>query len=741
METIFKDIRDKLDIEEILETECLDSESQRRFWKITGLNSIDQTEEHYLLYDCSEQGYEFEFEKYKNQISKQDDFCHLVMIFQSWEHEWEVRERAYEKLNVAKNRKELFKWFNEKIAYYKEIDTEIMLELEEDGINYLEYISEDGELLSGRIYNVSLNELKKIFNVTGKDLFKRNVRFGLKNNSTGDKIQLKFKEYIKIGLYLLWIKANKSDENNTQIKEIFDIKNDFKIRIPENFWFYHNGVTLFCYNQNIDFSGNHIKLNPKNVSVINGAQTLTNFFQGIKRLPLEFEIACQEIIEDEGKAQQLIRFFYKNISDVVDRIRVKTVFIEGTEKFVKPITYGLNTQIPIVDEDIISDSMAVEKINKILRSQRMKIVKAGEDNDIEIQFSVLDFVKKYLIVKKEPGKSKNLRKKELKDIIQKLAGTVENQDNLWVEELRDVMFVEEWWKETKIAREENIDSSNGVDEENINKYGKNYFQSYVLCEKNEDTELDTEYLMTLFNKFVHDFKNMKNNLEMSDFKKDELFKEYQKRKNQKESEECDIESPDEIANINLEKLREEINRNKNSVYTIHRSIDKFLETKKINLSYFRVIATENNKVKEAFPFPNATFNELYNSDEYKNYTDLLFAKEVNKQFAAFIIEWENINNKKAVKYIRFIPDFSFKQYSENAQCVYNKTVQAFKDGDEKEFPQIKEDLSFHIRPKAINSEDTFEFTNGMWITKRTFWANRKTMNEIIGEHRNEEELR
>ena len=247
METIFKDIRDKLDIEEILETECLDSESQRRFWKITGLNSIDQTEEHYLLYDCSEQGYEFEFEKYKNQISKQDDFCHLVMIFQSWEHEWEVRERAYEKLNVAKNRKELFKWFNEKIAYYKEIDTEIMLELEEDGINYLEYISEDGELLSGRIYNVSLNELKKIFNVTGKDLFKRNVRFGLKNNSTGDKIQLKFKEYIKIGLYLLWIKANKSDENNTQIKEIFDIKNDFKIRIPENFWFYHNGVTLFCF--------------------------------------------------------------------------------------------------------------------------------------------------------------------------------------------------------------------------------------------------------------------------------------------------------------------------------------------------------------------------------------------------------------------------------------------------------------------------------------------------------------
>ena len=45
----------------------------------------------------------------------------------------------------------------------------------------------------------------------------------------------------------------------------------------------------------------------------------------------------------------------------------------------------------------------------------------------------------------------------------------------------------------------------------------------------------------------------------------------------------------------------------------------------------------------------------------------------------------------------------------------------------------------HVRPKAANSEDTFEFTNGLQITKRTFWANRETINELIQLYVNEKE--
>lgn len=50
---------------------------------------------------------------------------------------------------------------------------------------------------------------------------------------------------------------------------------------------------------------------------------------------------------------------------------------------------------------------------------------------------------------------------------------------------------------------------------------------------------------------------------------------------------------------------------------------------------------------------------------------------------------------------------------------------AFKTGDEAMFPKMGAGLKFHVRPKAINGDDTFEFTNGAQITKRSFWANQE----------------
>lgn len=46
-------------------------------------------------------------------------------------------------------------------------------------------------------------------------------------------------------------------------------------------------------------------------------------------------------------------------------------------------------------------------------------------------------------------------------------------------------------------------------------------------------------------------------------------------------------------------------------------------------------------------------------------------------------------------------------------------------------PKVKDNISFHIRPKAVNASDTFEFTDGTFQTKRTFWANRTLIQEII----------
>ncbi|MCB7430351.1 hypothetical protein LI224_18675, partial [Erysipelatoclostridium ramosum] len=53
------------------------------------------------------------------------------------------------------------------------------------------------ETLEGYIYNLSLYELKKLYNITGDELFKKNVRKGLRKSITIDNIIKSFNDYIK----------------------------------------------------------------------------------------------------------------------------------------------------------------------------------------------------------------------------------------------------------------------------------------------------------------------------------------------------------------------------------------------------------------------------------------------------------------------------------------------------------------------------------------------------------------
>lgn len=389
----------------------------KRFWIIEGESEVGSVEERYFVYDCSDKDYRFEFEKYKNYMDEEEGISYPIMVFRNWEHEWEVRGTIYNDLGNAADRRKLLKYFEKKASFYTELSDVITLEVEERGCNYLLYdielknkIDNEKNMLKGRIYNITFGELKKLFNVTGKDLFRKNVRAGLKNNGTGNSIRRKFKEYIRIGAYYEWIKRQPNDKEVEEIKSLFEIGEEADVRIPEAFWFYHNGITIFYFgDENIDFSGAQIKLNPKKVSVINGAQTMTNYFEGIKEVDLEFKNDVQNLVNEE-KINDIQTFFDEYLQAIGYIIKVKTIFIDGDEKYVQPITYGLNTQIPIIEPDIIADSLEVEKINGYLKKGKLKILKGGEVASVGSGFSVLDFVKKYLIVKGLPGKSKNLRR-------------------------------------------------------------------------------------------------------------------------------------------------------------------------------------------------------------------------------------------------------------------------------------------------------------------------------------------
>lgn len=728
MENFLEDIKSKIGTEE----KSIDK-IDNKFWKIEVENDL---EESYIIYDCSEKNCKFDYKRYDQIMRREEGISYPIMVFKNWECERQIRNEAYKRLNNATERKKLLEWFDRKTSHYTEIKERIKIDVEGNGENYLEYTNmlenpvSDENILKGRIYNLAFSELKKIFNITGKNLFKKNVRFGINNDKVGNSIRNKFKKYIKIGIYENW--KNTHGENQ-KIKEAFDIEEEYLRYLPENFWFYHNGVTIFYYGgESIDFCGTSIILNPKKISVINGAQTITNFFEGIKEIEENIDNICEEnLSEDKLLSDQFKQFFKIYIEEILKEIKVKTIFIDGKEDFLKPITYGLNTQIPIAESDIIADSDEVNSINQILRNKSMRICKAGESNPVQTTFSVLEFVKKYLIAELRPGTSKNLQRKDLSKYIKEANREFQNDSERLLNAIEKIMIVEEWWKESKKDREKLYVKE---PDRYYVKYGKNYFESYILMSDKEP--LDDDSLGIAFNEFIEYFRKVQEEVSDKVFKNDELFKKYQENwKKYKKAEDTnwwDAELK--------EGLKIYLNNTEDSRYKIRKMIVDYLSEKDIDISYFRVIAYTDGKPRESYPFPNTTFSQLYQKKQetaYPDYEDSLFYNEIQRKFSVFVIDWrEDVKaGKRVVNDILYIPNFTFSPYNKSAEEVYKSTIKAFKDGDENEFIKMGDKKDFHIRPKAVNSEDAFEFTNGRYITKRTFWANKTTVEHLISNYK------
>lgn len=293
--------------------------------------------------------------------------------------------------------------------------------------------------------------------------------------------------------------------------------------------------------------------------------------------------------------------------------------------------------------------------------------------------------------------------------------------------------MEEWWKSSKRSRELSYVNEN---EKIYNNHGKNYFEGFALKERKE--ELEEEYLGLLFEKYINVFVELEPNPEIKCFKNDILFNKYLDRK-EEQREKLSI-SEKECA-----EMKKYLNNSEISHYTLQKNIVEYLKSKQKNIPYFRVISRTDNKVREAFPFASTTFSELYQGEinestdsgalrEYKKYEDSCLKREIEKDTPVFVIDWEmnqESENSRIAKDIKYIPSFSFKEYKDKAKEVYDLTVKAFENGDEETFPKMSDKKCFHVRPKAANANDTFEFSNGNQITKRTFWANKDTVDSLL----------
>ena len=201
------------------------------------------------------------------------------------------------------------------------------------------------ESMSGCLVVVSLNELVKIYNRVGDELFASNLRYGIE-----DKMSLE------------------NSMRNTLLEE------------PDMFWFYNNGITIVTEQDTVGIdSVGKIILSTSwddrklDFSVINGAQTIST----ASRIFNDSDIEKEKLENARKKAKVLLRI-----------ITAKEISTR------RKITIALNRQKPIRPEDIAFQTTFISEFNEYMRSRDLKnkdylyIIKRGEpvydDNTIEL---------------------------------------------------------------------------------------------------------------------------------------------------------------------------------------------------------------------------------------------------------------------------------------------------------------------------------------------------------------------
>ncbi|MCK1236186.1 hypothetical protein MX003_00315 [Streptococcus uberis] len=371
------------------------------------------------------------------------------------------------------------------------------------------------------------------------------------------------------------------------------------------------------------------------------------------------------------------------LEELIKNINVKLTIISGKSEYSPFITKGLNTQNPITIVDFAAISKEVQSLNEAFQ-EKLEILKTGEVTK-KNGVSPLEFVKKYYLVKEEPGKSKNFNKNNLSKALVEITDLILEERNgkyqlkeseeLIVDKILFLSKIEKWWfwKNKSLGEKKTV----------LNTYGKNYFQSYVIhfydviIDADFEEFIDQIYLD--FEKLLNDIETEKENnkvqkISYNVFKTDEWYKKMlfllakdTKRtlidKNITESPEKGIENEGitkEINNVNEkiddkeynQKLLNYLKTNNKKPYQL--MIIEFNKMNHYEFDNVRVIRRVNNRIKENFHLSVKTFSSIYSnidmSEKIKNNEEFLefpsfnnsvLREELSKKYNLVIIDIEN----------------------------------------------------------------------------------------------------
>ena len=623
---------------------------------------------------------------------------------------------------------------------YANAEQILKLKVDKDGINYLENPERKIEFeksdnpeseISGFVVNCNFYELKKVYNVTGSMLFKRNVRNGIEKNKAIRNI---FNQYFPDFSVNNYVSSFESNELKNIIEKTYD---------ANLFWYSHNGITLFVSSEienGYKFENDEISINPKAISVINGAQTITNMFDIYSEKKFELE-KLKETNKEKYKE------YNQELDNLLKNINVKLTFIIANSSIADYVTKGLNTQIPINYEDFVANTEEVEIINKASKG-RLKIQKTGEflgDFYGEIQISALQLVKKVLVLEGEPGKSKNFNKDKISDKLNSFIGkyvvNIQEEEsggdstspNLnetgkkIISQISQLNEIELWWR--KKIREMNEKSI-------IDRYGNLYFQSFFML-KRDSEEINNEILEYYYNMFKKICDEL-GSIDASDFKKDELFEKI-----------TNYNMNNDISKQIIEnELKDYMNKVEDT--SDYAKITKYLVGNKIEFDHIKTIRVQDGKILDSFKLDQVSFSSLYQSEnfdiksivegekqvsktDFPDFLDSKLYEELIKKYTLFLVFLE----KGSVSKVELLDDFQFhildeENYDENIkniENIYEQTILAFVDGDRYGFPKQQDENLIFVRPVSSDKHDRFLFTDGSELPKQTFCINNKYLEE------------
>ncbi len=480
------------------------------FYYASGSDSSTLETINALLYFDDELVELFDINTYE-QITKDNDIDMLITVFRNYERENELFTTSYKTICNS----DFERIWDEKVSIYLDSSKNIKLSVDMNGINYLENIHDD---ITGYIYNVNMAEIIRIINCTGINLFRNNVRIGLKIRTWSSRLRVNFKDYILSAILEM---KDYLDEYNLEetINKALVLK-----RNPNLFWFSHNGISIYSkLKDNKDAyrvirESSTIELDPFRISVINGAQTITNFFKAsdeVKNLILN----TNKSITVE-KAKEIV-------TAALEKIMVKAIIICGPTEYISDITLGLNTQIPVGEDAQVLNESTIKFFNRILGKENIKLVRPGEYMD-DYCLPPQKLAKLYFVVKGEPGKARNLNLKNLDAYFKDIKEELKNDNGSLLINMKTAILSSIWWKNNSVKR---IEASKGI--ENIMRNANYYFWSFVneyIKLANLDLPISDEQYLDMFESLVHivsdinDTREKGKEVNSNDFKGDDMYK-------------------------------------------------------------------------------------------------------------------------------------------------------------------------------------------------------------------------